>query len=218
MYAYGLNSPLSFTDSDGRDAAAVNFSREIVMVGHEGVMSVTSDGTVRYARFGPVGGNRAWGKGRVQSFTLSAKIQFDSNGNPTAHSLNAIKNELASSDLSPEKGQDPSSIRINYFKTTPQETVDLNRWITQQQTASDQGKSPDYNVFGNNCADFCMRGLVAGGALSQSQSNGASNIPNTLFNQLNDYLLWGRPSTDNSKATVTTSECDILPDGTQHCY
>jgi hypothetical protein len=38
-YSYGLNNPLSFTDSGGRDAAAVNFSHEIAIVGHEGVPS-----------------------------------------------------------------------------------------------------------------------------------------------------------------------------------
>jgi RHS repeat-associated protein len=33
MYAYALNNPLTYTDPDGRDAAAVNFS---MMVGHGG--------------------------------------------------------------------------------------------------------------------------------------------------------------------------------------
>jgi RHS repeat-associated protein len=184
MYAYGLNNPLSFTDSGGRDAAAVNFSKEIVMVGHEGIMSVTSDGTVRYARFGPVGGNRPSGNGLVQSFTLNAKIQFDSNGNPTADSLSAVKKELGTSDLSPEKGQDPGSIRINYFKTTDQETANLNQWIDQQQAASNQGKATRYNVTTTNCTMFCARGLVAAGVLDQNQANHASPAPNDFWWQL----------------------------------
>jgi hypothetical protein len=125
MYAYGLNNPLSFTDSGGKDAAAVNFSNEIVIVGHEGILSVHADGTATYARFGPLGGNSPTGVGQVQSFTLETKVQFDSNRQPTANSLNAVKNELANSDLSPEKGQDPSSIRLNYFKTTDGETTHL---------------------------------------------------------------------------------------------
>ena len=181
-YAYGLNNPLSFTDSGGRDAAAVNFSKEIAMVGHEGIMSVTSDGTVKYARFGPVGGNRPFGKGWVQSFTLKAKIQFDSNGNPTADSLNAVKQELSTSG--PEKGQDPSTIRINYFKTTDQETANLNQWIDQQQAASRQGKATPYNVTSTNCTMFCVRGLVVAGVLDQNQANHASPAPNDLWWQL----------------------------------
>jgi len=209
-YSYGLNNPLSYTDSGGRDAAAVNFSKEIVMVGHEGVMSVTPDGTVRYARFGPVGGGRPTGQGQVQSFTLKTKIQFDSNGNPTPASLNAVKQELATSG--PEKGQDPSTIRINYFKTTPQETENLNQWITQQQNASNQGKAPKYNVLTNNCADFCLRGLVAGDALTQSQANHMSFVPNFLWDDLNQL------QSQEPKATVTTTECDTLPDGSQRCY
>jgi hypothetical protein len=221
MYAYGLNNPLSFTDSGGRDAAAVNFSKEIAIVGHEGIMSVTSDGTVKYARFGPVGGGRATGEGLVQSFTLNAKIQFDSNGNPTTASINAVKQELATSDLSPEKGQDAGSIRLNYFKTTPQETADLNQWIDQQQTASDQQKSPRYNVLTNNCTMFCQRGLVTGGAISQSEASHSSIRPNTFWDQLNQLQAWDQLKqlqSNESKATVTTSQCDTLPDGSQHCY
>ena len=211
-YSYGLNNPLSYTDSGGRDAAAVNFSKEIAIVGHEGVMSVTSDGTVRYARFGPVGGSRPTGEGQVQSFTLNTKIQFDSNGNPTPDSLNAVKQELGTSDNSPEKGQDPSTIRLNYFKTTDQETANLNQWIDQQQAASDQHKSPRYNVLTNNCANFCLRGLVAGDALTQSQASHMSFVPNFLWNDLSQF------QSQEPKATVTTSECDTLPDGTQRCY
>jgi RHS repeat-associated protein len=211
-YSYGLNNPLAFTDSDGRDAAAVNFSKEIAVVGHEGIMSVTPDGTVRYARFGPVGGGRATGVGLVQSFTLQTKVQFDSQGNPTLESLNAVKEELGTSDLSPERGQDPTSIRLNYFKTTDQEMANLNQWITQQQSASNQGKSPRYNVLTNNCADFCIRGLVAGSAISQARANHMSFVPNTLFDELDELEL------DEPNATVTTSACDTLPDGTQRCY
>lgn len=212
MYSYGLNNPLSFTDSGGRDAAAVNFSKEIAIVGHEGVMSVHSDGTVTYARFGPVGGSRSMGEGLVQSFTLTTKVQFDSNGNPTADSLNAVKKELGTSDLSPEKGQDPSSIRLNYFKTTDEETTNLDQWIKQQQDASNQGESRRYNVVTNNCANFCVSGLVAGSAISQSQANRLSFVPNTLFDELNQLQL------SEPKATVTTTECDTLPNGTQRCY
>ncbi len=184
MYTYGLNNPLGFTDSGGRDAAAVNFSKEIAIVGHEGIMSVTSDGTVRYARFGPAGGVRPSGPGQVQSFTLSTKVQFDSNNQPTADSLNAIKKELGTSDLSPEKGQDPSSIRFNYFKINDDETANLNQWITQQQNASDQGQAHHYSVDSTNCTWFCGRGLVAAGVLDQNQANHASPAPNGFYLQL----------------------------------
>jgi RHS repeat-associated protein len=205
MYGYGLNNPLSYTDSGGRDAAAVNFSKEIAIVGHEGIMSVHSDGTVTYARFGPAGGSSPTGPGQVQSFTLSAKIQFDSSGQPTSDSLNAVKNELATSG--PEKGQDPSSIRLNYFKTTDAETANLDQWIQQQQDASNRGQSPRYNVLTNNCTMFCQRGLVAGSAMTQSQADKSSIVPNFFWYQLSQ----------EPKATVTSSECDSLPDGTTRC-
>ena len=152
-----------------------------------------------------IGGSRPTGEGLVQSFTLNAKIQFDSNGNPTADSLNAVKQELATSG--PEKGQDPSSIRLNYFKTTDQETANLDQWIKQQQDASNQGKSPRYNVLRNNCTMFCQKGLVTAGVLSQSQANHSSIVPNTFWNNL-DQLQFQEP-----KTSVTTSQCDTLPEG-----
>jgi hypothetical protein len=180
MYSYGLNNPFSYTDSTGMDAAAVNFSKEIAIVGHQGIMSVNSDGTVVYARFGPAGGSRPTGPGQVQSFTLATKVQFDSNERPTADSLNAVKKELGTSDLSPEKGQDPSSIRFNYFKTTPNETADLNAWIKQQQDGPYHG----YDVRSTNCTWFCARGLVAAHVLDQNQANHASPAPNGFWWQL----------------------------------
>jgi RHS repeat-associated protein len=184
MYGYGLNNPLSYTDSGGRDAAAVNFSKEIAIVGHEGIMSVHPDGTVVYARFGPAGGSRPSGPGQVQSFTLSAKVQFDSNGQPTADSLNAVKQELSSSNASPEQGQAPSSIRLNYFKTTDAETANLDQWIKQQQDASNRGQAHHYDVDSTNCTWFCGRGLVAAGVLDQNQANHASPAPNGFYLQL----------------------------------
>jgi RHS repeat-associated protein len=187
MYSYGLNNPFSYTDSTGMDAAAVNFSKEIAAVGHQGIMSVHSDGTVVYARFGPVGGSRPTGPGQVQSFTLKAKVQFDSNNRPTADSLNAVKKELGTTG--PEKGQDPSSIRLNYFSTTPGETADLDAWIKQQQDASDGGQYHGYDVTSTNCTWFCARGLVAAHVLDQNQANHASPAPNGFWRQLTELQL-----------------------------
>jgi RHS repeat-associated protein len=209
MYSYALNNPFSYTDSTGMDAAAVNFSKEIAIVGHEGIMSVHSDGTVVYARFGPAGGSRPAGPGEVQSFALNAKVQFDSNGQPTTDSLNAVKKELATSG--PEKGQDPSSIRINYFKTTPEETANLDQWIKQQQDASNRGQSPRYNVATNNCTMFCQRGLVVAGVLDQNQANHASPAPNGFWWQL--WELQSRPvkactSATDSFGNTTGTHCE----------
>lgn len=142
-------------------------------------------------------------------------MQFDANGQPTADSLNAVKQELSSSSSSPEQGQSPSSIRLNYFKTTPSETANLNQWIDQQQAASNQNKSPRYNVLTNNCTMFCQRGLVAGGAMSQSDANHSSNVPNTFWEETNFWQQW---DSQIDKSSVTTSECDTLPDGSQRCY
>jgi RHS repeat-associated protein len=81
--AYVMNNPLSLTDASGLDAIdaiLVNFSKEIPRVGHEGIVPVHADGTARYARLGPVGGNSPSGGRLVQSFTLSTKVQFNADG------------------------------------------------------------------------------------------------------------------------------------------
>lgn len=188
------------TDPDGLDAIAVNFSKEIPMVGHEGIMSVRSDGSATYARFGPVGGSRPSGDGLVQSFNLTTKVQFDSNGQPTPESLNAVAAELGNSGLSPEKGQDPSSIRLNYFKLSDGDTANLDTWIKQQQAASDQGKAPKYNVMTSNCTMFCQRGLVAGNAISQSQASKSSIVPNYFWYQLRQHEDTWDPKTNTLTA------------------
>jgi len=51
--AYSLNNPLSYSDPTGNDAIAVNFSGMVAGLGHEGIISVHSDGSSSYARFGP---------------------------------------------------------------------------------------------------------------------------------------------------------------------
>lgn len=199
-YAYVLNKPLSMTDPDGLDAIAVNFSKEIPMVGHEGIMSVRSDGSATYARFGPVGGSKPSGDGQVQSFNLTTKVQFDSNGQPTADSLKAVAAELGSSGLSPEKGQDPSSIRLNYFKLSDGDTANLDQWIKQQQDASNQGKAPKYNVVTSNCTMFCQRGLAAANAMTSAQANKGSIVPNRFWYELQQHQDTWDPNTNTLTA------------------
>jgi hypothetical protein len=137
------------------------------------------------------------------------------NGPVSADSLNAVKKELATSKDSPEAGQDPSTIRLNYFKTTSSETANLDQWIQQQQDASNRGQAGTYNFLTNNCAQFCQRGLVLGGAITQSDANHMSNVPNTFWAETDFWQQWNNQM---DKSTVTITACDTLPDGSQRCY
>jgi RHS repeat-associated protein len=179
MYAYALNNPLTITDPTGRDAAAVNFSGMVAGLGHEGIVSINPDGSAEYARFGPAEqtASGGWGldePGQVQTSTALPTVQFGVNGLPTDASMAALKDGLAKIE-----NVSPSTVRINYFKTTPLETANLNAWIKQQQ--ANRGK---YKLCSSNCANFTARGLVAGGALTQSQANKLSIDPNRMFQQL----------------------------------
>jgi hypothetical protein len=71
-------------------------------------------------------------------------------------------------------------------------------------------------VCSTNCANFTKQGLVAGGAITQSQANGLSIVPNDEFYQLEQYAPENSDSNGNAK--VTETQCDTLPDGTQNCH
>jgi hypothetical protein len=179
MYAYALNNPLTMTDPTGKDAAAVNFSGMVAGLGHEAIVSINPDGTAQFARFGPAqqtaGGG--WGldePGQVQTSTALPTVQFGANRLPTDASMSALKDALAKIE-----NISPSTVRINYFKTTPHETANLNAWIAQQKA-----NAGNYKFCTRNCANFTARGLVAGGALTQSQANKLSIDPNAMFGQL----------------------------------
>jgi len=62
MYAYALNNPLNMTDPTGKDAASVTFSTMVGVFGHEALVSISPDGSARFASFGPA--EQTW-KGRV---------------------------------------------------------------------------------------------------------------------------------------------------------
>jgi hypothetical protein len=54
LSSYIGRNPLAYADPSGKDAAAVNFGGMVAGFGHEGKLSIHQDGSVTYARFGPV--------------------------------------------------------------------------------------------------------------------------------------------------------------------
>jgi len=211
MYAYVLNNPLNMTDPTGKDAAAVNFNGMVGGFGHEALVSINSDGSAQFASYGPakMTATGGWGlsePGQVQTQTLPS-IQFGADGLPTDASMTALKNAVATIE-----GVSSTTVNINYFKTTPQETASLNAWIAQQKAHPGQ-----YHVCSTNCANFTKQGLVAGGAITQSQANGLSIVPNDEFYQLEQYAPDNSDSNGNAKVTTTVTNCVTLPDGTQQC-
>ena len=176
MYAYAVNNPLAYTDPDGRDAIAVNFSKQVYGAGHSGIISVHRNGEATYARFGPLGGGRAFGQGEVRKQSLDA-VQFGGNGLPTDAAYQHIAEQVASIE-----GQDPSTVRMNYFRTSEAETVALDAWIQRNKNASDRGQAATYDVTRQNCATFCIAGLIQGNAIPNSGP--LSLVPNRLFDLL----------------------------------
>lgn len=174
QYAYAVNNPLFYVDPDGRNAIAVNFQKMVLGMGHEGLISLHADGSGKYQRFGPRGFGPI-GKGRVDTYSLKTKVQFGPTGLPTDASYRALASEVARL----ESGQDPQSVRMNYFKTTEVETLALDAQMDRLQAASDQGRAPIYDVGLQNCAACTIGGLIQGGAILPDTR--ISLVPNNLF-------------------------------------
>jgi RHS repeat-associated protein len=203
MYAYALNNPLLYTDPTGRDAINVNFKKEVPFFGHNGIVAVDrKDGSAMYARLGPDCEPCTEGPGVVRSLLLKTKVEFQSDGLPTDASYRALTKELARTE-----GQDPATVRMNYFITSDAETAALKHWISWMQSRSDSRNAPYYQIRQLNCAVFCIGGLITAGVLGRESE--VYKIPNLLFgllsNLANENYENGRHEKPKKvKACVTT--------------
>jgi RHS repeat-associated protein len=172
MYSYVINNPLTYVDPDGRDAIAVNFVNEVPLGGHEGIIVVHADGSATYARFGPQQAGSPADQGKVDVQQLKP-ITFRDDGLPTVKSYQELSDEVAKVE-----GQATNTVGLNYFKTSEADSIALDNWMKQMKEASDRLRAPDYRVNSQNCATFCIAGLLNAHAV---QNQGLSIIPNRLF-------------------------------------
>ena len=202
-YAYAVNSPLVFTDPDGRDAIAVKFSNLAKNLGHSGVASVHRDGTGTFADFGPKHAGQAHDAGDYRFADFKTKLVIGADGKATIASLSALANELADIEQQPH-----DSVSIAYFKTSDAETAALDAYISAARAQKQKGTTPTYLVGFRDCIGFCMNGLEKAGI-----GRGASSltIPNLQYIGL--WLAADRTATGTNppKEEVTSRICD--PDG-----
>jgi RHS repeat-associated protein len=205
MYAYVVNNPTNYIDPDGKDAIAVNFVNEVPLGGDEGIIVVHADGSATYARFGPEHAASPADAGKVTVQALSP-VQFQGNGFPTDASYKQLSEEVAKIE-----GQPASTVGFNYFKTSEADSIALDNWMQEWKTH----QGPDYNLTNQNCATFCIAGLIQGHAI---ENKDISIIPNRLF-----MLLAGR-ATENwtwqgrtPKEKVTHKICWTDDKGKKHC-
>ena len=209
MYAYSLNNPTTLVDPTGLSAIAVNFQKEVPGGGHEGFISIHDDGRAEYARFGPVGGGALSGPGEVDVYPLS-RVQMGPNGLPTDAGYKQLAAEVAK-----DEKQDPSTVRMNFFITSELDTNAADAWIQRMKEASDKGRAPSYLFNSQNCATFCIAGLIQGNAI---QNKGTSIVPNTLFDLLSAISTENYSNGDRTpKESVTSKICHYDENGNLVC-
>jgi len=112
-------------------------------------------------------------------------------------------------------GQNPSTVRMNYFKTSEADTLALDAWIKRLKDASDRRQAPYYGVTRQNCATFSIAGLIQGNAI---ENRNISIIPNRLFDLLS---LISTENYSNGQRTpkekVTSKICYLDENGKQVC-
>jgi hypothetical protein len=196
MYAYAINNPLSYTDPTGHDAVAVNFGGMVGGAGHEALLVISSDGSTTFASFGPASrglsnyfGAASPGLLSVANSTTTSMsplptVQFGANGLPSTDSAKALIYSVAKIE-----NVDPTSVKLNYFKTSDADTQTLRNFVAQERQAIAEGRGAfcQYNVVATNCADFTAAGLLKGNAITAQQFNTLSPIPNVQESQLSTF-------------------------------
>jgi RHS repeat-associated protein len=173
MYAYAVNNPLAYTDPDGRDALAVTFSTGAHGLGHAGFATVHTDGTTRFADFGPKHSGSFHDEGQYTfADNLNARVVY-SNGKPTKDSLTAIANELADREGVPRE-----SVHVAYFKTSDAETATGDAYINDAEARQRNHTQPSYWGGFRDCIWFCYNGLKATG---RTQGSSPLTVPNMAW-------------------------------------
>jgi RHS repeat-associated protein len=191
-YAQSRNNPIAYRDPDGRDIAAVGFSKLAAGAGHIGILSIQKDRSAKFGEFGPKGGGKPTWPGHVALDSLKTKVAFDSNGKPTAASLDAVAKELANIT-----GQPESSISLAYYATSEADTQALNAWMQEQFDHHFKNGWGWYQVETNDCRDYAQGAWAAAGL--KWPWNGYQRTPNTLLDILMKDALAHRDSDEQPK-------------------
>ncbi|MFZ0687488.1 MAG: RHS repeat-associated core domain-containing protein, partial [Terriglobales bacterium] len=193
MYAYAINSPLSYTDPDGRDAIAVEFSKPAGGLGHAGIGSVHQDGKGTFSDFGPEHAGRVEDAGKYTFIDLNTQIQYDANGNATKESLTTVANEIAD-----DEGQPRDSVTVIYFKTSEAETSALDAYINTAKNQQDRGNTPHYWGGFRDCISYCLNGFAR---IGKGNGSAVFTVPNVapFFFWQNQGWATGKPDPEKDR-------------------
>lgn len=160
-------------------------------------------------RFGPAHNGWPADQGKVTVKPLESHVQFQ-DGLPTNESYTALAKEVAAIE-----GESWGTVRFNYFKTSEDGTIALENWMKGWKNR----QAPYYQVNSQNCAVFCIAGLIQGHAIDNSN---ISIIPNVLFETLmsraaENWDWLGRWGARPLKEKVTTKICWTDEKGKEKC-
>lgn len=108
-----------------------------------------------------------------------------------------------------------NSVGFNYFKTSEADAAALDAWMHQLKALSDAGRAPDYQVNTQNCATFCIAGLLRANAI---QNQNISIIPDRLFVLLSSLATENYSNGNRTpKEKVTHKICWTDDKGKKQC-
>jgi RHS repeat-associated protein len=159
-YTYSFNSPAMFIDPDGLDAIPIVFPDYMVQtpigrqqLGHAGILLIDPRGGTNYYEYGRYADNNC-GCGSVRTRPVP-RATMGANGRPTPDSLQRV--------LAAVSRQAGHGGRIAGAYVPNDQYRQMNEYAMSRMRQNSNPNREPYNLFTNNCADFMLDVLGAGG-------------------------------------------------------
>jgi len=223
-YAYGANNPLKYVDKDGKDITIYYRapSGGVADFGHVMLGVLNQDtGKAAFIDYYPKNGTDALGRGAgtLNPGDMSERGQQNANGQFASLTIQTNPEQaqaLIDAITKMENGQAPD---YSAFLGANCTTIIEDALKDVGLDFGDQSPSAFWQDAWRNFSDAALDNPFK--AFLTAPHAGGHDYGRPRYNnqsQLMFSLYWLQVHPDQDKSSVTTTSCDKLPDGTQHCY